>query len=135
MNSTPIQFKQFYESIHKNSNKTDLLEKIYLNNPKQEVFNYKLNVKLTNENLTDENKEIIIKKIIGTKGYYFYKTTDAFQLYYIWYNKEENTIDFWGDNINKCVNASNFIKKRIENFNNNYIENYTQTNYTEYLDN
>ena len=61
--------------------------------------------------LTDIEK----KKVIGKDGKYFKITTEKNSLEYIWYDIEENSIKFWGDN-EKCINAQNTIITRINKF-------------------
>jgi len=58
-----------------------------------------------------ENMDIL-KQVIGRNGCYFIRTTQECDLDFIWHNRDNNTIEFWGpkDSINKAVGV---IERRI----------------------
>jgi len=58
-----------------------------------------------------ENTDIL-KQVIGRNGCYFIRTTQECDLDFIWHNRDNNTIEFWGpkDSINKAVGV---IERRI----------------------
>ena len=58
-----------------------------------------------------ENTDIL-KQVIGRNGCYFIRTTQECDLDFIWHNRDNNTIEFWGpkDSINKAVGV---IERRV----------------------
>lgn len=67
---------------------------------KYQVYKYSLRA--------PENVDIL-KQVIGRNGCYFILTTQQCDLDFIWHNRDNNTIEFWGprDSIDKAVSVIN----------------------------
>ena len=65
----------------------------------------------------DEN---ILKQVIGRNGCYFILTTQQCDLDFIWHNRDNNTIEFWGprDSIDKAVGV---ISSRISKYSKTHV--------------
>ena len=64
----------------------------------------------------------ILKQVIGRNGCYFILTTQQCDLDFIWHNRDNNTIEFWGPkpNIDKAVGVINY---RISKYSSSQSEN------------
>lgn len=62
--------------------------------------------------MTSPENMDILKQVIGRNGCYFIRTTQECDLDFIWHNRDNNTIEFWGpkDSINKAVGV---IERRV----------------------
>ena len=56
----------------------------------------------------------ILKQVIGAKGCYFIKTTQTYDLDFVWHNTGTKGIEFWGPNKNSIIKAMKLINSRIE---------------------
>ena len=56
----------------------------------------------------------ILKQVIGAKGCYFIKTTQTYDLDFVWHNTATKGIEFWGPNKNSIIKAMKLINSRIE---------------------
>tara|TARA_B110000967_G_C18502519_1_gene372296 strand:- start:10 stop:447 length:438 start_codon:yes stop_codon:yes gene_type:complete len=67
---------------------------------KYQVYKYSLRA--------PENVDIL-KQVIGRNGCYFILTTQQCDLDFIWHNRDNNTIEFWGprESIDKAVSVIN----------------------------
>lgn len=69
-----------------------------------EVFSTVLNL----NNCTDDQFKIII----GKNGFYFHKTTLLCDISFIWHNRNNGLIEFWGVDKKNLTKAVNVIKNR-----------------------
>lgn len=96
-------------------NNTDTTYRIKVNNlvNYDEVFSTVLNL----NNCTTNQFKIII----GKNGCYFRKTTLLCDISFIWHNRHNGSIEFWGVNKINLIKAVNVIKKRYNNIINRTI--------------
>ena len=66
-------------------------------------------------NINAPNNADVLRQVIGRNGCYFIKTTQECDLDFIWHNRDNNTIEFWGpqESIQK---AHSVIKTRINKY-------------------
>ena len=62
------------------------------------------------------NDKEIIRKVIGTDGYYFKRTTTTSGADFIWHDHENGLFLFWGASNFRTVKAMNAIRWRINKF-------------------
>ena len=58
----------------------------------------------------------ILKQVIGAKGCYFIKTTQTYDLDFVWHNTERKGIEFWGPDRDSITKARRLINSRIERY-------------------
>lgn len=56
---------------------------------------------------------VILKQVIGAKGCYFIKTTQTYDLDFVWHNTATKGIEFWGPDKNGIIKAMKLINNRI----------------------
>ena len=91
--SIPDSFSQGLESLRNAGNKYQV---------------YKLSIN------APENSDVL-RQVIGRNGCYFIRTTQECDLDFIWHNRDNNTIEFWGprESIQKAYGV---IKSRITKY-------------------
>ena len=61
----------------------------------------------------DLDNETILKKVIGTDGYWLKLTSEKQELEYLWYDTKNKNFLYWSENKNNCQRASGIINSRI----------------------
>ena len=110
MNFSTQTYSQAYEDMKQYDGffLTSFLDKVK-NTPEDTLF--KLTVPYT-EN-PDLDNQTILKKVIGSEGYWFKLTSERQNLEYLWYDTENKNFLYWSDNKNNCQKASSIINSRI----------------------
>ena len=110
MNFSTQTYSQAYEDMKQYDGffLTSFLKKV-TNTPEDMLF--KLTVPYT-EN-PDLDNQTILKKVIGSEGYWFKLTSEKQNLEYLWYDTENKNFLYWSDNKNNCQKASSIINSRI----------------------
>ena len=72
----------------------------------------------------------ILRQVIGRKGCYFIKTTKLCNIDFIWHDREQQLIEFWGpmDNIQQAKDQINIRITKITDKKNNYNSSTNNTN-------
>ena len=110
MNFSTQTYSQAYEDMKQYDGffLTSFLDKVK-NNPEDHLF--KLTVPYTENSELDN--ETILKKVIGTDGYWLKLTSEKQDLEYLWYDTKNKNFLFWSQNKNNCERANGIIKSRI----------------------
>jgi hypothetical protein len=61
-------------------------------------------------------KELVLKQVIGSDGYYFKMTTTTCGVDFIWYDRAQGMFLFWGANNFRIVKAMNAIRWRANKY-------------------
>lgn len=110
MNFSTQTYSQAYEDMKQYDGffLTSFLDKVK-NTPEDTLF--KFTVPYTES--PDLDNQTILKKVIGSDGYWLKLTSQKQNIEYLWYDTENKNFLYWSNNKNNCQKASSIINSRI----------------------